>query len=126
MLRSRLSLLFAGALATGPLCSAEAELPSISIVSIEVRPMSAVSAPGKTLIFTIHAEGVRGVGTQTALSVAGAPDGTGMEASALTEQDTLLALVIPSTAAKGRYTLSVGLGSPTPVVEEEITIEIGD
>ena len=116
----------AGAFAAGAVSSAEADLPPITMVSIQVQPLTAVSSPGRTLFFTVHCEGVSGVGTQTPLSIAGAPEGTSLEVSALTEHDALLGLAFPSTAAKGRYTLSVKVGSPTPLVEQEITIEIGE
>ena len=127
MVRSRVLLVFAvSALATGAVCSAGKEPPPITMVSIQVKPLSAVSAPGKTVFFTVHSEGVKGVGAQTPLSVAGAPQGASLEVSALTEEDTLLGIIIPANAAKGRYALSVRIGAPTPVVEEDVALEIGE
>ena len=119
-------LIAAGAFAAGAVSSAEADLPPITMVSIQVKPLTAVSSPGRALFFTVQCEGVSGVGTQVPLSVAGAPEGTSLEVSALTEHDALLGLAFPSTAAKGRYSLSVRVGSPAPLVEQEITIEIGE
>lgn len=127
--KSKLSLvIYAAALALAPaaVSSAEADLPQVRVVSIQVQPLTAVSSPGKTLFFTVNCEGVSGVGTQTPLSVAGAPEGTSFEVSALTAQDALLGIAFPSNAAKGRYTLSVRVGSPAPLVEQEIAIEIGE
>jgi hypothetical protein len=93
---------------------------------MQVQPLIAVSSPGKTLFLTVHYEGVGGVGTQTPVSVAGAPDGTSMQVSALTEQDALLGLAFPSTVAKGRYVLSVRVGGPEPLVEQKVEVEIGE
>lgn len=125
--KSRLSLaIAAGVLVLTPtaVSSAEADLPSVAIVSMQVQPLIAVSSPGKTLFLTVHYEGVGGVGTQPPLSVAGAPDGTSMQVSALTEQDALVGLALPSTAARGWYALSVRVGGPEPLVEQRVELQI--
>jgi len=91
---------------------------------MQAQPLTAVSSPGKVLFLTVHCEGVSGVGAQTPVSVTGAPDGTGIEVTVLTEKDARVGLAFPFTAAKGRYALSVRVGGPEPLVEQRVEIEI--
>lgn len=120
------------AIATGALAlpastvsSFAADLPPVMIVSMRVQPLAAVRSPGGMLSLAVRCEGVNGVGVQTPVSVTGAPEGTSIEVLPQSEQYALVSLVFPATAAKGKYRLSVKVGSPTPLVEQKVDIEIG-
>jgi hypothetical protein len=121
----KLSLLIAaGVLATSTAASAAAELAQVTAVSLQVKPIIATSAAGKTLFLQVHCEGVVGVGKDAHVAVAGAPEGTIVEVSPMTEQDAVVSLAFPPGVARGRYSLSVRVGSD-PQVEQEIEVEIG-
>jgi len=95
-IKSKLSLVIATgalALAATAVSSAAADLPPVTIVSMQVKPLIAVASPGKMLFLDLFCEGVSGVGTQTPVSITGAPDGTRMEVKAVSEQQALLGLV---------------------------------
>jgi hypothetical protein len=120
----KLSLVIAtGVLATSTVASTAAELPQATTVSLQVKPIIATSAAGKTLFLQVHCEGMVGIGRDAPVAVAGAPEGTTVEVSPLTEQDAVLSLAFPPSVARGRYSLSVRVGSE-PQVEREIEVEI--
>jgi hypothetical protein len=76
------------------------------------------------LSLDVRCEGINGVGAKTPVSVTGAPEGTNIEVLPQSEQYALVSLAFPSTAAKGRYTLSVKVGGSPPLVERKVEIEI--
>lgn len=122
----KLSLVVAaGVLAASTVASSAAELPQVMAVSLRVKPLVATSAAGRTLFLQVHCEGIVGVGKDAPLSVAGAPEGTTVEVSPMTEQDAVVSLAFPPSAARGRYSLSVQVGSE-PQVEQKIEVEIGE
>jgi hypothetical protein len=122
----KLSLVIAaGVLATSTVASTAAELPQVTAVFLQVRPLTATSAPGKTLFLQVHCEGVGSVGKDAPLSLAGAPEGTTLEISPMTEHDAVVGLAFPPSAAKGRYSVSLRAGSE-PLVEQKIEVEIGE
>jgi hypothetical protein len=92
---------------------------------LQVKPIIATSAAGKTLFLQVRCEGIVGIGKDAPVAVAGAPEGTTVEVSPLTEQDAVLSLAFPPGVARGRYSLSVQVGSE-PQVEQEIEVEIGE
>ena len=100
-----------------------ADLPMATSVSMQVKPQSALRSPGSMLSLDVRHEGA---GAQAPVSVSGAPEGTSTEVLPQSENYALVSLVFPSTAAKGRYTLSVKVGSPEPLVEQRVEIEIGE
>ena len=121
----KLSLVIAaGVLATSPVATTAAELPQATAVSLQVKPIIATSAAGKTLFLQVHCEGIVGVGKDAPVAVAGAPEGTTVEVSPMTEQDAVVSLAFPPSAARGRYSLLVQVGSE-PHVEQKIEVEIG-
>ena len=122
----KLSLVMAASVfAMGSTASGAADLPQVTVVSLQVKPIVATRAAGKTLVLQVHCEGVVGVGKDAHVAVAGAPEGTIVEVSPMTEQDAVVSLAFPPGAARGRYSLSVRVGSE-PQVEQEIEVEIGE
>jgi hypothetical protein len=114
----------AGVLAASTVASTAAELPQATAVSLQVQPIIATSAAGKTLFLQLRCEGIVGVGTDAPVAVAGAPGGTTVEVLPMTEQDAVVSLAFPPGAASGRYSLLVQVGSG-PHVELAIEVEIG-
>jgi hypothetical protein len=102
-----------------------ADLPAVVAVSLQVKPLVAARSPGSMLSLDVRCEGINGVGAQTPIAVTGVPEGTSIEIRPQSEQYALVSLVFPSTAAMGRYSLSVQVGSPAPLVEQKVEIEIG-
>ena len=115
----------AGALALPLTLASAADLPSPVAVAIHVQPQAAVRSPGGMLSLDVRCEGITGVGVQAPISVSGAPQGTRIEVLPQTGSYALVSLVFPATAAQGRYTLTVKVGSPAPLVEQKVEIEIG-
>lgn len=115
----------AGILATSTIASNADELPQVTAVSLQVKPLTAASAAGKTLFLQVHGEGIGSFGNDALLSVAGAPEGTTLEISPMTEHDAVVGLAFPPSAAKGRYSVSLRAGSE-PLVEQKIEVEIGE
>jgi hypothetical protein len=101
-----------------------ADLPLIMHQSMQVKPLTAVCSPGKVLSFYVYCEGVNVVGAQTPLFVTGTPDGTNVEIITLSEQQALINLKFPTTVARGVWVLSVKVGSPIPLIEQNIEIEV--
>ncbi len=117
-------LLGASTISTAVPAFANDSLPPLTNVSIQVQPLMAVSSPGKTLSLFVRCEGINGVGAQTPVSVTGAPYGTSIKVMAMSKTQAMIALVFPMTVAKGQYELSVNVGSPAPLVEQKVAIEI--
>ena len=124
-IKSNISRLFfaivTSALALSATMVSAADLPMATSVSMQVKPQSALRSPGGMLSLDVRHEGA---GAQAPVSVSGAPEGTSIEVLPQSENYALVSLVFPATAAKGRYTLSVKVGS-APSVEQKIEIEIG-
>lgn len=123
----KLSLVMAASVfAMGSAASSAADLPEVTAVSLQVKPLIATSAAGKTLFLQVHWEGPGTIGKDTPLSVAGAPEGTILEVSPMTEQDAILGLAFSASATSGHYVLSLGVGSPEPLVTQQIEVKIGE
>ncbi len=118
------SAIVAGALALPANAVFAVDLPPVTAVSIQVQPLVAVRSPGSMLDLDVRCEGVNGVGAKIPLSVTGAPQGTSIEVRPQSEQYALVSLGFPPAAEKGRYSLTVKLGSPESLVEQKIEIEI--
>jgi len=103
-----------------------ADLLPITAVSIQVQPQVATRSPGSRLSLDVRSNDVSDIGTRVPVTVSGAPEGTSIEVLPQSAQYTLISLVFPATVMKGRYTLSVVVGNPEPIVEQKIIIEIGD
>jgi len=119
------SVIVIGALLLTSMVSANETAP-FKFVSIQVQPRVAVSSPGGTLSLKVRCEGVSGVGIKTPVSVTGAPIGTSIIIKALSEQSALVNLVFPSNAVKGRWQLLVNVGSPEPLVEQKVEVDINE
>ena len=116
------SAIAAGTLALSANMVTAADLQPVVAVSMQVKPQSAVRAPGGMLSLDVRHEGA---GAQAPVSVSGAPEGTSIEVLPQSDNYALVSLVFPATAAKGRYTLSVKVGGPALSVEQKVEIEIG-
>lgn len=116
----------AGVFAMGSTASSAADLPGVTVVSLQVKPLIATSAAGKALFLQVHWEGPGTLGKDTRLSVAGAPEGTTLDVSPMTEQDAVVGLAFPTGLPRGRYLVSLGIGSPEPLVTQQIEVEIGE
>ncbi len=124
--RRLLCLMVSGALVLPAGLVSASELPQVTVVSIQVLPQVAASSPGSLFSLDVRCEGVTGLGTQSPISVAGAPEGTSVEVLPQSEQYALVSLAFPPTAAKGRYSLTVKVESPEAPVEQTVEVEIGD
>jgi hypothetical protein len=123
----KLSLVVAASvLAMGGTGSSAADLPEVTAMSLQVKPLTATSAAGRTLFLQVHWEGPGTVGKDTPVSVAGAPEGTILEVSPLTAQDAVVGLAFSASATRGHYVLSLGVGSPELLVTQQIEVEIGE
>lgn len=126
-IKSRLFFAIAtGALALSANTVSAADLPPVVALSMQVTPLVAVRSPGSMLSLDVRCEGINGVGAQTPVSVTGAPEGTSIEVLPQSQQYALVSLAFPATAAKGKYSLSVKVGGPAPLVEQKVEIEIGE
>lgn len=126
-INSRLFFAFAaGALALSANTVSAADLPPVTAVSMKVQPQAAILSPGSMLSLGVRCEGISGVGTNAPLSITGAPEGTSIEVLPQSEQYALVSLVFPATVSKGRYSLSVKVGGPEPLMEQKVEIEIGE
>jgi hypothetical protein len=119
-------LIAAGVLATGSAGSSASDPPEVQAVSLHVKPLIATSSAGRTLFLQVRCEGAGAVGKKIPLSVVGAPEGTTLEVLPMTEQDAVVGLAFPASAARGHYLVSLRVGGPEPVVAQEIAIEIGE
>lgn len=101
-----------------------AQVAAVTSVSILVEPQVAVRSPGSMLSLEVRCEGISSVGIQAPISITGAPEGTSIEVLPQSDQHALVSLVFPSTVAKGQYSLTVMVGSPSLLVEQKVEIEI--
>ena len=102
-----------------------ADLPQATSISMKVQPLLVASAPGKSVSLDVNVSGVSGLGVQTPVSVTGAPDGTTVQVTAVTDQRATVSVAFPSSAARGKYQLSVEVGSPM-LVGQNVELTIGE
>ena len=100
------------------------DLQPVKHVSMQVRPLAAVSSPGRTLSLEVRCEGISGVGVETPVSVTGLPIGTSINIIALSKHSASVNLVFPSNAVKGRWQGVVKVGTSESFVEQKVEIDI--